>query len=208
VTMRPARPAGGRTARPMRLVWITVVRGVIAIGLGVGLALEGDRAPAALANFMGVYWMLNGIVTFRWGLTVAGRRRQVSLAAGAIGVATGAFVLLANVGTTVLLSVLGVVICLTGIVHVLGGFELAAVSGRRWRPGVPLGILEIGLGATLFLATGDTGALPIWLASCWAILGGVVLVSDALAIRQRLLASPEDEAAQTRTPAEITRPTS
>ena len=36
----------------MRLVWITVVRGVMAIVLGLALALHGDRAPAALANFM------------------------------------------------------------------------------------------------------------------------------------------------------------
>jgi uncharacterized membrane protein HdeD (DUF308 family) len=54
----------------------------------------------------------------------------------------------ADVGTTILLAILGVVIALTGVAHVLGGFALADRSGRRWRPGVPLGILEIGLGAT------------------------------------------------------------
>jgi uncharacterized membrane protein HdeD (DUF308 family) len=49
-----------RAPHPMTLVWITVVRGVMAIGLGLGLAFSGDRAPAALVTFMGVYWMLNG----------------------------------------------------------------------------------------------------------------------------------------------------
>jgi uncharacterized membrane protein HdeD (DUF308 family) len=55
----------------MALVWFTVVRGVMAIVLGLALALHHDRAPAALVNFMGVYWILNGTVTFEWGL---GRR--------------------------------------------------------------------------------------------------------------------------------------
>lgn len=176
-----------RAPRPMTLVWITLVRGVIAIGLGLALALSRDRAPAALANFMGIYWILNGIVTFRWGLATAGPRRRLPLAAGAIGIVTGAVVFLQNVGTTFLLSILGVVIALTGLAHLLGGFELADVSGRRWRPGVPLGILEVGLGATLVLTSGQSGSVSTWLASAWALLGGVVLVSDALLIRRRLI---------------------
>jgi uncharacterized membrane protein HdeD (DUF308 family) len=189
----PTRRQGASTRRrflhapgPMTLVWITVVRGVMAITLGLALALHHNRAPAALANFMGVYWILNGMVTFRVGMAVEGTRRRVALVAGVIGVVTGAVVLLVNVETTFLLSILGVVIALTGIVHLRGGFELADVSGRRWRPGVPLGILEVGLGTTLVLTSGAGGSLSTWLASAWAILGGVVLVSDALFIRRRL----------------------
>jgi uncharacterized membrane protein HdeD (DUF308 family) len=183
-----------RAPHPMTLVWITVVRGVMAIGLGLGLAFSGDRAPAALVTFMGVYWMLNGLVTFQWGLFVEGPRRWVPLTAGAIGVVTGAVVLLVNGETTFLLAILGVVIVLTGVVHLLGGFELADVSGRRWRPGVPLGILEVGLGATLVVTSGQSGSLSSWLASAWALIGGVVLLSDALLIRRRILAHANDAA--------------
>ena len=183
-----------RAPRPMTLVWITVIRGVMAIGLGLGLASSGDRAPAALVTFMGVYWMLNGLVTFQWGLLVEGPRRWVPLTAGAIGVVTGAVVLLVNGETTFLLAILGVVIVLTGVVHLLGGFELADVSGRRWRPGVPLGILEVGLGATLVLTSGQSGSLSTWLASAWALLGGVVLLADALLIRRRMLAHANEAA--------------
>jgi uncharacterized membrane protein HdeD (DUF308 family) len=172
----------------MTLVWITLVRGVMAIGLGLGLAFSGDRAPAALVTFMGVYWMLNGLVTFQWGLLVEGPRRWVPLTAGAIGVVTGAVVLLVNGETIFLLAILGVVIVLTGVVHLLGGFELADVSGRRWRPGVPLGILEVGLGTTLVLTSGQSGSLSYWLACAWALVGRVVLLSDALLIRRRTLA--------------------
>jgi uncharacterized membrane protein HdeD (DUF308 family) len=175
-----------RTRGPMAAVWVSVVRGVMAIVLGLALALHHDRAPAALANFMGVYWILNGVVTLQWGLAAERRRRLLPIIAGAIGIVTGAVVLLADVGTTFLLSILGIVIALTGIVHLLGGFELADVSGRRWRPGVPLGILEVGLGASLVLTSGESGSRSTWLASAWALLGGVVLVSDALRIRRRL----------------------
>jgi uncharacterized membrane protein HdeD (DUF308 family) len=171
----------------MTMVWITLARGLISIGLGLALALNGDRAPAALVKFMGVYWILNGIITLRLGMVAAeGARRRLAIAAGAIGIATGVTVLLADVGTTFLLAILGVVIALTGLAHLLGGFEIADVSGRRWRPGVPLGILELGLGATLLLTSEHSGSLSTWLASAWALLGGGVLVADALAIRRRL----------------------
>jgi uncharacterized membrane protein HdeD (DUF308 family) len=53
------------------------MRGVMAIVLGLALALNGHRAPAALVNFMGVYWILNGIVTFQWGLAADGPRRRL-----------------------------------------------------------------------------------------------------------------------------------
>jgi uncharacterized membrane protein HdeD (DUF308 family) len=178
----------------MALVWITVARGVMAIVLGLALALHGDRAPAALVNFMGAYWILNGIITFQWGLAAEGPRRRLPLAAGAIGTVTGAVVLVANVGTTFLLAILGVVIALTGLAHLFGGFELADISGRRWRPGVPLGILEIGLGTTLILTADRHDSLSAWLASAWALVGGAVLVSDAVLMRRRLLTHPDDPA--------------
>jgi uncharacterized membrane protein HdeD (DUF308 family) len=181
----------------MAFVWITVARGLMAIALGLALALNGDRAPAALVKFMGLYWILNGIVTLRLGMVAAeGARRRLAIVAGAIGIATGATVLLANVSTTFLLAILGVVIALTGLAHLLGGFEIADVSGRRWRPGVPLGILELGLGATLVLTSEHSGSLSTWLASAWALVGGTVLLLDALAMRRRLLAVPLGEAGQ------------
>jgi uncharacterized membrane protein HdeD (DUF308 family) len=88
---RPHR--SGHRPGPMTLVWITVARGVMAIVLGLALALHHDRAPAALVNFMGVYWILSGIITFEWGLAAEGPRRRLPLAAGAIGIVTGAVVL-------------------------------------------------------------------------------------------------------------------
>ena len=185
------------TPGPMALVWVTAARGVMAIVLGLALALQRDRAPAALVNFMGVYWILNGIVSLQWGLAAEGPRRRLPLAAGAIGIVTGAVVLVADVGTSFLLAILGVVIALTGVAHVLGGFELADRSGRRWRPGVPLGVLEIGLGTTLILTADRHDSLSTWLASGWALLGGAVLISDALLMRRQLLADADHPAGPT-----------
>ncbi len=175
----------------MRVVWITVIRGVMAIILGLALMLlQRDRAPGALANFMGVYWILNGVVSLRLGQAAIGVRRRAPIAAGVIAIVTGASVLLVDVSTTYLLSVLGLVMALTGIIHVFGGFDTPVMVSRRWRPGLPLGILEIGLGLDLLLTATDPNSFPTWLAGLWAVLGGSVLIAEALATRQGLLAAP------------------
>jgi uncharacterized membrane protein HdeD (DUF308 family) len=173
-------------ANPKIAVRILFLRGMLAILLGLALAVSRDRAPSALVNFMGVYWLLAGLVSLRWGLAGERPRRRLPLVAGAVGIVTGVVVLVADVGTEFLLAILGVVIALTGIIHLLGGFELADMSGRRWHPGVPMGILEIALGATLIITSGHDGSLGTWLASAWALIGGVVLILDALRIRRRM----------------------
>jgi uncharacterized membrane protein HdeD (DUF308 family) len=63
--MTPRSRSPHKTGRKA-VVWITFARGAMAIALGLALALHHDRAPAALANFMGVYWILNGVVTLQW----------------------------------------------------------------------------------------------------------------------------------------------
>jgi hypothetical protein len=60
-----------------------------------------------------------------------------------------------------------------------------------------LGILEIGLGATPILTADRHGSLSTWLASGWALLGGAVLLSDALSMRRQLPAHPDHPAGST-----------
>jgi hypothetical protein len=47
----------------------------------------------------------------------------------------------------------------------------------------------------MMILTADRhGSLSTWLASAWALLGGAVLLSDALLMRRRLLAHSDDPA--------------
>jgi uncharacterized membrane protein HdeD (DUF308 family) len=48
--------------------WITLVRGLLAIALGVSLILWPDKARPMLVNFMGMFWLVSGIVSLRWGV--------------------------------------------------------------------------------------------------------------------------------------------
>ena len=47
--------------------WITLVRGLLAIGLGVVLIFQPDKTRPMLVNFMGMFWLVSGIISLRWG---------------------------------------------------------------------------------------------------------------------------------------------
>ena len=193
--------------------WITLIRGLLAVSLGVALIFQPDKARPMLVNFMGMFWLVSGIVSLRWGVR-GERARGLSLLAGAAGVLAGIGMLSRRftqgiVGEDVLLSVIGLIIFLTGLMHIFGGFRTGPVetdpaSQNRFR-GLPrtwswtaflLGLFEMVLGIMLVIEPMGRGPVVYFAASVWALVGGAILIGDAVRLRrQRKQASPEDEVA-------------
>lgn len=180
--------------------WITLVRGMLAIALGLGLVLWPDKARPILVSFMGMFWLVSGIVSLRWGVH-GERARGLSLLAGVTGVLAGVGMLSRRftqgiVGEDILLSVIGLIILLTGLMHIFGGFRTGPVEtrtygqirSREWPrtwswTAFFLGLFEIVLGVILVIAPMNRGAGVYFAASVWALLGGTILIGDA--VRQR-----------------------
>ena len=104
---------------------ITLIRGILALSLGVVLLFQPEKTRPMLANFMGMFWMVSGIFSLRWG-AFGERAKRVAIIAGVVGVLAGLATLtrgLTNawVREDILLSLLGVTILLTGILHAFGG---------------------------------------------------------------------------------------
>lgn len=179
--------------------WIPLLRGLFAIGLGAALLLQQDKSRPMLVNFMGMYWLMSGIISIRWG--VRGQRpRRLSLVAGVVGVVAGIAALTRNVSTGLLselaiVYLLGVVILLTGVLHMAGGFRTGEDRARQWSWGsFVLGFFEIVLGAMLLLEPFERGPVIYYAASTWAFLGGAMLIGDALRVRARAMrVSPGDD---------------
>lgn len=181
--------------------WITLVRGIFAISLGLALVVQPDRARPMLANFFGMYWLMAGLVSIRWGAR-GERARGLPLVAGVVGVLTGLVaigrVLISGVLSEVLvLYLLGTVILLTGVLHMFGGFRTGEERERQWSWGsFLLGFFEIVLGAILIIEPLERGQGLNLAATVWALVGGAMLIGDALRVRaQALRASGSDDAA-------------
>ncbi len=146
-----------------------------------------DKTLKMLGNFMGIFWLMTGIVSIRQESRRDGNR--LSLAVGVVGALAGLLVVTRTLAQrwldgAVFVSTLGVVIALTGIAHVAGGFRVGkrALHGRT-SFSIILGIFEIVLGVLLLLSPTLESQLIYWFATAWAILGGILILGDAY--RQR-----------------------
>ncbi len=180
------------------IVFVTLLRGLFALTLGIALIFQQDKTRPILANFMGMYWLASGVVSLRFG--ASGRRaRGLPLLAGVVGVFAGMSMLGRSVtgeyiAEEIMFAVLGVMIVLTGFLHILGGFRTELGESRRWSwTSFFLGLFEIVLGVLLIVEPLEQGTFVYIAASVWALLGGFVLISDAYRIRRRSrFTSPEE----------------
>jgi uncharacterized membrane protein HdeD (DUF308 family) len=153
------------------------------------LLFQPDKTRPILANFMGMFWLASGIISLRW--SVSGERaRRTGVVAGAIGILAGLAMLtrgLTNawVRQDILFSLLGVVIVLTGTLHISGGFRVGEHAHRKWSwTGFILGAFEIMLGLMLIIEPMGRSFVFYLAVSIWALVGGAILIMDAVRLRR------------------------
>ncbi len=170
---------------------VAFARGVLALTLGAAMVVQPEKTSDNLATYMGAFWALTGVVSIRSAL--AGQRtRGVPLVSGCAGVVAGVVVFFHErlddvVAQSVLVWLLAIVILLTGLAHLLGGFTTGDELERQSsRSSVLLGMMEIALGLLFLVGSLENSRAAYWAAGIWALTGGVILIGDALLLRRRL----------------------
>jgi uncharacterized membrane protein HdeD (DUF308 family) len=170
----------------VRFWWISVLRGCLALLLGVGALISGASQPV-LVNFIAVYWPLGGILTTRWALGVRWRAgARLGLAAGVLTIGTGLLLLARHalddiVNPEVLISVVALTTVATGCLRLVGAFEVEKHTGHRWTiGGIILGSVEVCLGAMVFLVR-DTQASTVRITiGVWGLVAGILLLGQGV----------------------------
>ena len=200
MTKAPVQLTQSQRRRLQAALGITMVRGFLAIFLGLVLFFQPDKSRPMLVNFMGVYWLVSGIVSLRWGTAVRPVRR-LAILAGTLGVLAGLFaigrLLLYNyLEEVLLLNLMGAIMVLTGILHVFGGFRTENLSRSVTWGSIILGIFEIVLGVLLIGSTMDFSPAIYITISIWAFIGGFIILADAWQLRAKLQQLTELQAAE------------
>ena len=167
--------------------WVTLLRSLFAIGLGVALIINSDTARPLLGNFLGFYWVSAGIMSVRWAAS-GERAGKLTITLGIIGILAGLAVVSRNLtanlfGEALAVAILGGVIVLTGLLHIFFGFRPQEGRHRRWTSSL-LGVFEVILGLILFIEPLERGPILNVAAMVWALLGGAILMYDAFRIRR------------------------
>ncbi|MCJ7660316.1 MAG: DUF308 domain-containing protein [Anaerolineales bacterium] len=190
---------------------ITMVRGFLAIILGLALFFQPDKSRPMLANFMGMYWLVSGVVSLRWGTAVRPVRR-LAILAGTIGVLAGLMtvsrlLLQDYVGEVLIFDLMGVILVLTGLLHIFGGFRTDNLSRSVTWGSFILGIFEVVLGALLIPTTVGLSPSIYMTITIWAFIGGFLILADAWRLRTRLQQMTEMQAGDEALKANGTQPT-
>ena len=175
--------------------WLNIVRGSVALFLGIGLLLPADlilnvdRVHAMLLQFIGIYLLASGIMSLIWGFSNR-RRLGLWIIAGVLGLLGGiAFILKSTLenyfSDSLLTTIFGLIMLLTGLIHLLGGFRLGQRFGRRWSWGHEfLGLVEIVIAVLVLLSLFVTVENLRILLSFWGVIAGVGLLADGLRMRK------------------------
>ena len=182
-----------QTSSDKVMFWVTLLRGFMAITLGLALWIQPQKLRPFLITSMGMFWLVSGVMSIRWGLS-GKRTRGLPLLAGIVGVLAGVaalsrrFELLDSLVSDVLaITVLGIAILLTGLMHMIGGFRTGEGASREWSwTSFIMGFFEFIMGGMLILEPMRQGTLIYLGVSIWAIIGGVILIGDALRLRSKV----------------------
>ncbi|MCB7135663.1 HdeD family acid-resistance protein [Cellulosimicrobium marinum] len=180
----PILSAFSRTARQ---VWYwPVLRGVLAVVLGVVAIAWPQITAAAVIWVIGIFALVDGIVEIVEGVRRRGSGSGTALLVtmGVLSVGVGV-VLLAWPGKTavVLAWIIGFWAVVYGIFQTVASLDLRKVSGSGWWWGVIAGLLALVFGL-LVLFNVNAGLVSIvWIIAVFAILWGVMLIAFGFQIR-------------------------
>ena len=170
--------------------WITAFRAFLAVVLGTALLFQPEKARPLLVNFMGMFWLVGGLASLRWDAS-GDRARRWSVVAGVIGIGAGLLVIARTflagfIPDLVVAYLLGGVMILTGILHLVTGFQDEGEGSRRSWASTLLGIFEIVMGIMIFISPLSYGPAVYWFITLWAFLGGVILFMEAWQQRKQV----------------------
>ncbi len=165
--------------------WTLVLRGALAILLAVLAFLWPDHTVRALFILIGLFLILDGIVSTASSLS---HRRRVNawwifFVEGALGLLVGLFALVRpETAAMVLVFLIGLWALATGILEIIAGLRLSATAAGEWLLTAG-GILSVIFGLILIFIPSRAVIALLWLVAAYFLLFGVVLVVLGFRVR-------------------------
>ena len=160
-----------------------VLRGILALALGV-LALAAPQPTlAALIFVFAAYAIVDGILAIAFGATAPGGPRWLLVLAGILGIAIGVYTVVSPQVTAVALVLLiGSFAFVRGIAEVGTAIWLRNLIESAWLY-VLSGIVSIVFGAYLIVAPGDGALAVLFVIGFYALFAGVLYIAMGLQLR-------------------------
>lgn len=164
--------------------WATMLRGLLAICVGILAWYRPDIFWASLVLVFGVYAIVDGVFAIVAAMKAETRDRAFHLLEGLLGIAVGVIIFLYpdQAGTAIVL-VIGLWAVATGIFEIISAVRLRREIADEWLLGLS-GVLFVILGAILIVRPQFGQVTTTYVLGTYGLIFGVVLVVLGLRLRQ------------------------
>ena len=160
-----------------------VLRGVLALALGVLAFAAPGPTLAALIFVFAAYAIIDGVVAVALGFGAPQGPRWLLVVAGILGIAIGAYTFVSPQVTAVaLVLLLGSFAIVRGVAEVGTAIQFRDVIQSAWLY-VLSGIVSILFGAYLIVAPGDGALAVLFVIGFYALFAGVLYIAMGLQLR-------------------------
>lgn len=166
--------------------WSYLLRGLLAIALGIVLLLWPAATVGVVTLFVGILAIVDGLFELGMAITMASRKEKVGIVVlkGAVSVLIG-ILLIAKTGftLTLLVVILAIWAIVSGFVELIAAFEMPPMSGRSLL-GI-FGVISIIIGILLIALPLETVYAIIVVLSIFLILGGLLRFIFSFSVRKQ-----------------------
>ena len=160
-----------------------VLRGVLALALGVFAFAAPGPTLAALIFVFAAYAIFDGVLATALGLADPAGPRWLLIVGGIIGIAIGAYALVnPQVTAVALVLLIGLFAIVRGVAEVGSAIWFRNFIQSAWLY-VLTGVVSIAFGAYLIVAPGDGAIAVLFVIGFYALFAGVMYIAMGLQLR-------------------------
>jgi uncharacterized membrane protein HdeD (DUF308 family) len=164
--------------------WATVLRGLLAIGVGILAWIRPEIFWASLVLVFGVYAVVDGVFAIVPAITGGTRDRALHFLEGVLGIVVGVIVFLyPDQAGRAIVFVIGLWAVATGVVEIVSAVRLRREIADEWLLGLG-GLLSVILGVILIVRPEFGRVTTTYVVGTYGLAFGVVLVMLGLRLRQ------------------------
>jgi uncharacterized membrane protein HdeD (DUF308 family) len=163
--------------------WAFVLRGVVAIVVGILAFVQPGATLIALIAVFAAYAIFDGVLAISAGVSVDGGPRWMLILGGFLGIAIGLLTInrpdVTAIALVVLISVWAIA---TGIAEIAAAYSFRQVLQNEWLLGIS-GVVSVAFGLFLIVAPGDGILAVLWVIGFYALLAGITYIAVGLRLR-------------------------
>jgi uncharacterized membrane protein HdeD (DUF308 family) len=163
--------------------WAFVIRGIVAIVLGVLAFVSPGATLVALIAVFAAFAIFDGILAIAAGISVDGSPRWMFILGGILGIVIGVLTInRPDITAVALVLLVGVWAIATGVAEAVAAYSFRDVLENEWLLAIS-GIVSVAFGALLIFAPGDGILALLWLIGIYAIAAGILYIAAGLRLR-------------------------